>query len=80
MFGAPSTRVLEGGFWAYITDPIFLVEMFLLALVVTHWIFSRKLAPRIMKLALLGLIGGLVAFTVAFLLSLPRLQSIIAPR
>jgi hypothetical protein len=80
MFGAPSIRVLEGGFWAYITDPIFLTEPFLLALVAAHWTVSRKPAPRVKKLALFGLIGGVTIFTVTFLLLLPTLQSIVATR
>lgn len=74
MFGTPSTRVLEGGFWAYVTDPSFLVEPLLVALAVAHWCMGRKWAPPIKKIALFGLAGGLVVFAVAFLLLLPMLQ------
>jgi hypothetical protein len=77
MFGAPSTRVLEGGVLAYVTDPIFLAEPFLLALAVAHWIISGKPAPRVMRLALFGLVSGLAVFVSVFLLLLPMLQSII---
>lgn len=38
MFGIPPTRVVEGGFWAYLTDPIFLFEPCLLTLAATHWV------------------------------------------
>lgn len=78
MFGAPSPRVLEGGFWAYVTDPIFLVEPFLIAIAIAHWILSRNSTLRVKKLALFCLAGGWAVFTVTFLLLLPTLQGIAA--
>jgi uncharacterized membrane protein len=75
MFGAPSSRVLEGGLWAYLTDPIFLMEPFLITLAVGHWIAQhRKVTPKLKKIMLIGLVSGLAVFTLAFLLLLPILQ------
>ncbi len=77
LIGTPSGRVLHGGFWGYITDPIFLLEPLILSFAATHWIVSRKPAPGIMKLALCGVLAALIVFSCAFLLLLPTLQSII---
>jgi membrane-bound metal-dependent hydrolase YbcI (DUF457 family) len=77
MVGAPSRRVLQGGAPGYLTDPILLVEVYLLALAAAHWLGRRKLAPRIRRLALVGLLAGVILFTCAFLLLLPTLQSLI---
>ena len=77
MVGAPPMRVLQGGALGYITDPIFLAEPVLLALPAAHWIISRQPTPQVMKLALLGLVGGVIVFAAIFLLLLPTLQSII---
>ncbi|MCZ7546587.1 MAG: metal-dependent hydrolase [Anaerolineae bacterium] len=78
MFGAPSTRVLEGGFWAYASDPIFLAEPFLLAVAAAHVVTHRRLASRTQKLALVGLASGLAVMTILFLLLLPTLQNMAA--
>jgi hypothetical protein len=78
MFGAPSARVLEGGFWAYITDPIFLAEPFLLALAARDRISRQRLTLRAKKLTLFGLACGLVVFTIVFMLLLPTLQTVAA--
>lgn len=75
MFGFPPERVVEGGFWAYLTDPIFLLEPFLLILAAVHWTLRRKPTPRIRTLTLIVLTSGFVLFAVAFLLLLPMLQS-----
>ena len=77
MVGAPPLRVLQGGFWGYITHPIFLAEPVLLALPVAHWIIRRGLSPRATKLALLGLVSGVIVFSAIFLSLLPVLQSIV---
>jgi len=76
MFGVASGRVLEGGFWAYLTDPIFLMEPLLVALAAAHWIAGRRTAPRTKRLALFGLVSGLAAFTAVFLWLLPTPQRI----
>ena len=75
MFGFPPERVVVGGFWAYLTDPIFLLEPFLLTLAAVHWTLSQKPTRRVRALTLIVLTVGLVLFTVAFLLLLPALQS-----
>ena len=59
MFGFPPKRVVEGGFWAYVTDPIFLLEPFLLTLATVHWTPSRKPTRRVRELTLIVLTGGL---------------------
>jgi hypothetical protein len=77
MFGAPSSRVLEGGLWAYLTDPIFLLEPFLITLAAGHWIVQYGQAtPQFKKRVLVGLAGGLAVFTFAFLLLLPALRQL----
>lgn len=75
MFGIQSSHVLKGGVWAYLTDPIFLLEPFLISVAVGHWIIRhRKATPRLKKVALIALTTGFVAFTVGFLWLLPGLQ------
>jgi hypothetical protein len=78
LVGTPSARVLHGGFWGYITDPIFLLEPLILSLATAHWIVKRKPVPRVMKLALCGLLAALIVFSGVFLLLLPTVQRIIA--
>ncbi|MBI5305118.1 MAG: hypothetical protein HY868_23505 [Chloroflexi bacterium] len=81
VFVAPfAVRVLEGGFLAYVTDPIFLAEPILSTLALAHWIAQRRIAPRFKNAILVGLVGGLAVFTVAFLLMIPTLQNIVAQR
>lgn len=75
IFGFPPERVVEGGFWAYLTDPIFLLEPLLLTLAAVHWALGRKPTRRVRALTLIVLTGGLVSFSVAFLLLLPALQN-----
>jgi hypothetical protein len=79
MFGGPSSRVVEGGFWAYITDPIFLAEPILLALAAAHWISHQQFTFRSRRLALVGLATALAIFVIAFLLFLPMLQHAAEP-
>lgn len=77
MIGAPSTRVLEGKLWGYLTDPIFLLEPLLLGLAAAHWtLTNRKATPRIKRIALVGLVSGIALISGAFLLLLPALQRI----
>lgn len=78
MFGLPPERVVEGGLWAYLTDPIFLFEPFLLTSVAVHWTLGRKPTPKVRVLALAALASGLVLFSVVFWLLLPVLQSAVA--
>ena len=74
MVGAAPTRVVEGGFLAYVTDPIFLIEPFFLILVPVYWILNHKSISQAYRLTLIGLVGGWVLFAITFLLLLPVLQ------
>lgn len=78
MFGAPSPRVLEGGFWAYISDPIFLSEPLLIGAAAAHWISHTVAGPGRKRLALLFLGLGMLILSVSFLYLLPTLQQIAA--
>jgi len=78
IFGFPPVRVVEGGLWAYLTDPVFLLEPMLLTLMGIHLILSRKPMRQLQLGALIVLTGGFVVFSVAFWLSLPALQSLAA--
>jgi hypothetical protein len=77
LIGLPSARVLKGGLWGYLTDPIFLLEPLLLTLAVAHWVVTHSPAPRTKRLALRGLVAALVVFAGVFLLLLPTLHSIV---
>lgn len=76
MFGIPPKRVVEGGVWAYLTDPIFLFEPCLLTLAAIHWAKHHLRDQRIRRSILVILVTGLSAFIVGFLLLLPILQEI----
>jgi hypothetical protein len=78
MFGLPPARVVEGGFWAYLTDPIFLVEPFAVTLLAWHWIVKQNFTPRGRTVMLTVLWTGFVAFTVVFLWRLRDLQEVVA--
>ncbi len=68
IFGIAPARVVEGGFSAYITDPIFLLEPLFFGLAIIHWAHHRNIAPRFKKLILATTTSGLVLFAVAFIL------------
>jgi hypothetical protein len=72
-------RVLQGGFWAYITDPIFLLEPLLIALMIGHWVLQQKFADRTKHLLLIGLVNSLAIFVGLFLWFLPTIQSKVIP-
>lgn len=76
MFGIPPQRVVEGGVWAYLTDPIFLFEPCLLTLAAIHWAKHHLHDQRTQRAVLVILVTGLSAFIVGFLLLLPILQEI----
>jgi len=42
MIGIAPARVVEGGVWAYLTDPIFLLEPSAMTLAFVHWILSLE--------------------------------------
>jgi membrane-bound metal-dependent hydrolase YbcI (DUF457 family) len=77
VFGGAPARVIEGGLWTYVTDPLFLLEPILITLAVRHWILNRTLKMRSKRLLLGGLGSALVLFALAFLLLLPTLQMIV---
>jgi hypothetical protein len=75
MFGAPSGRVMRGGLCNYLTDPIVLLELAVIAVAVAHWIGSlSNITPRLKKVVIVGLASGLLIFAVVFLYWLPALQ------
>lgn len=78
MFGVAPARVVEGGFWAYVTDPIFLLEPLLVGIALIHWVHRQNVEPRFERLILATTISGLVLFAMAFALLLPNLQSAVA--
>jgi membrane-bound metal-dependent hydrolase YbcI (DUF457 family) len=78
IFGGAPTRVIEGGLWAYVTDPLFLLEPVLVAMAVGHWIYNRKMKTQRKRLLLGGLASALVLFIALFLLLTPTLQAIVA--
>ncbi len=80
VIGFPSQRIAHGGFWTYITDPIFLAEPMLLALAFGYWVLHLRAGPRLKKMLLVGTVGGLVLFVGAFISALPMLQAFAAAR
>jgi len=78
MIGIAPARVVEGGVWAYLTDPIFLLEPLTMTLAVVHWTLSRETTSRFRRFAVTTAISILILFVVVFLLSLPDLQKVVA--
>lgn len=74
VFGWPPQCVVEGGLWAYLTDPIFLFEPLLLGLAVTHWGWHNITLKQTRVLSLIVIIGFLVLFIGCYLDFLPSLQ------
>ncbi len=80
IFGAAPRRVVEGGFWAYLTDPIFLLEPLFLGVAVIYWTEHQPiLSARQRKGLRLVVIVGTVLFVGAFVLCLPMLQRAVLP-
>jgi len=77
LVGFPPARIVAGGFWAYVTDPLFLLEPYLLALAGVHWLAHNCPAPRLRRLALLAVAGVLESWTIAFVWMLPGLQQML---
>jgi hypothetical protein len=76
LYGAPSARIVAGGLWAYISDPIFLLEPVMTAIALGHWIHERHWPVWATRWALTGVFCSVIAFGVAFLISLPALQQV----
>ncbi len=73
--GVAPARVVQGGLWAYITDPIFLFEPLLLSLVIIHWAWTQNWPVRKRKLLVATTVIGLILFGIVFILSLGYLQA-----
>jgi hypothetical protein len=78
MIGIAPARVVEGGVWAYVTDPIFLLEPLAMTLAFVHGALSRETTSRFRRFAVTAAIGILILFVVVFLSSLPDLQKVVA--
>jgi len=79
MFGIASARVIQGGIWAYLTDPIFLLESLLFGIAGVHWICRQNAPRRFKRWMIVVIIGGLSLFSIIFALILPNLQKAIVP-
>jgi hypothetical protein len=80
IFGAAPQRVIDGGVWAYLTDPVFLLEPLLLGVAAIHWTYQQRiLSPRQGRGARLVIIIGTILFMVAFILCIPILQEAVLP-
>jgi hypothetical protein len=77
LIGFPSNRVLRGGLWGYLTDPIFLLEPVLLTSAAAQWVIRRDHDPRVRRLALQGLFAAFAAFSGIFLLLLPTFHGLV---
>lgn len=79
-FGIAPQRVVDGGVWAYLTDPIFLLEPLLIGIAVCHWICRREsLSLKTRKLFSAVVVCGVLAFVLAFVAFLPVLQRAVLP-
>ncbi len=79
VFGVAPTRIVEGGIWAYLTDPLFLLEPLLFGAAIVHWAFHQHLGLRLQRWILVATVSGLLVFLGLFTAALPRLQSAVAP-
>jgi membrane-bound metal-dependent hydrolase YbcI (DUF457 family) len=74
-FGIAPQRVIDGGVWAYLTDPIFLLEPLLIGIAAVHWLYQQKsFSDKARKRLLFVIVGSILTFAVAFLILLPTLQ------
>jgi hypothetical protein len=78
MFGIPPSRVVQGGLWAYVTDPIFLFEPCLLGFGAMHWIRHHVHNQQAQRMCLVVLTVGLGIFIVSFVLLLPGFRGAIS--
>lgn len=77
MVGSAPTRIVEGGFWAYMTNSTFLLEPALLTVVAVHWILTRESSLRLRATAITFLVIGLALFAATFLSLVPMLQKVV---
>jgi len=79
VFGIAPARVVEGGVWAYLTDPVFLLEPLLFATAIVHWAYRHQITPWRRRQILIVTVAGVALFSIAFLMALPRLQRAVSP-
>ena len=77
--GVAPARVVEGGVWAYLTDPIFVLEPLLLGVAIVHWALRQPIAPRARKLVVATALCGMLLFVGCFVAVVPALQGAVAP-
>jgi hypothetical protein len=75
MIGEAPPRVLQGGFWYYITDPIFLLEPLLFMSAGIHWAFNSSFSLRTWIIVGVVFVNMFIVFISAFLMTLPMLQN-----
>jgi len=79
IFGIAPQRVIEGGVWAYLTDPVFLLEPLLFSIAIIHWTHHHDMTLHSKKIVYAATLSGLFIFTSVFILSLPTLQRVVLP-
>jgi len=79
VFSVAPNRVVQGGVWAYLTDPVFLFEPLLFGAAFIHWVHQRSLSPIRKRQISWVIVSGLVLFSVGFALALPGLQKAVVP-
>jgi hypothetical protein len=72
-------RVVEGGVWAYLTEPVFLLEPVLFAGAVGVAVQRGSLARGVRRRVIAATLCALLLFGVVFVAALPRLQEAVAP-
>jgi hypothetical protein len=75
--GVAPVRVVGGGIWAYLTDPIFLLEPLFLGATSVHWILGRRMASYVQRLVLAMTMCVLLLSTGVFASLLPVLQGLL---
>jgi len=79
VFGIAPRRVVVGGVWAYLTDPVFLAEPLLFGVGIVYWACHRPMRSE-RKRWIVGLTAiGVILFALVFALALPWLQQAAAP-
>jgi len=77
MIGYAPTRVYKGGLWYYLTDPIFLLEPFLISVGVGHWAY-RRIADTNSQRIFIALLAGInLILATVFMLLLPYMQNLV---
>lgn len=73
-------RVMVGGFWAYITDPIFLLEPLLISFTLVYIVWHLRIS-RVLRIFGVGVITtAWLALSIIFIVSIPALQTYALPK